>query len=328
MKTLFPRFDIRVAFLYALFGGLWILLSDRLLSVLVSDNEQLTRLQTLKGWGFVAFSALLIFLLLRRELGIIRRAGEEIQRLNAELEERVRQRTAELQLTNEDLQTFIYSLSHDLKAPLRAIQGFADILHREERSSLSSDGQRYLDHICNAAQRMELMIEALLSYTRLGRASGRYPVALKDVFDQVAGDLKDIVEECQGSLHIPAQLPSVWGEPTLLRQIFANLLQNALLYRRPGVPPTVWVEACQQGKQITVSIKDNGIGIPQEFHEKVFNPFQRLHSEKDYPGTGIGLAIVKKAVQLLDGKVWLESTPGEGSTFYVQLPAVIQDGEG
>lgn len=249
------------------------------------------------------------------------RLKEAIERYSAELEKRVAHRTAQLEAANKELESFSYSVSHDLRAPLRAINGFAAIIARRHRPNLNEEGRHYVDNIVQASDRMGYLIDDLLQYSRLGRGGARRePVPLPEVFNPLASDLTGQLAEIGGTLTIADDLPTVMGDRTLLGRVFANLLENAVTYRQADVPLQVTITCQVEGQDVIVCVGDNGIGIPAEYYHKVFNIFQRLHNEDEYPGTGIGLATVKKSVELLGGQAWIESVVGEGSKFFIQLP--------
>jgi signal transduction histidine kinase len=169
---------------------------------------------------------------------------------------------------------------------------------------------------------MSQLIDALLTYSHLGHRSVRREVlSLHDVLVPLAAGFAHRFQEVEGQLTIAADLPAVVGDPVLLGQVFTNLLDNALTYRRAGVAPEVEIGWRRDGEAVVVRVRDNGIGIPAEYHATIFKIFQRLHTEDAYPGTGIGLATVEKAVGLLGGAVWVESAAGAGATFHVRLPA-------
>jgi PAS domain S-box-containing protein len=276
-------------------------------------TRSLTRIASADGKSFYALAMI-------EDVTDRKRAEAEVHKLNVDLERRVFERTVQLQAANKELESFSYSVSHDLRAPLRAVSGFASIVARRHRANLNPEGQHYVDNIVHASERMGRLIDDLLTYSRLGRNGvRREPVALHDVFAALASDLAARLAETGGTLTIAEDLPVVVGDKTLLNQVFANLIENAVTYRKPDVPAQVAVTCRVEGDDVIVCVCDNGIGIAPEYHEKIFDVFQRLHNEDEYPGTGIGLATVKKSVQLLDAGVWVESAPGQGSTFCVKL---------
>lgn len=253
-------------------------------------------------------------------IAMVRLALQRCQYIDA-LEQQVAQRTRELATKNHDLETFTYSVSHDLRAPLRAIYGFSEILSRRHRQRLNAEGQHYLENIIEASTHMTQLIDDLLRYARLGhRAVRQHVVQLGDVLTQALASLKTRISESGAHLSLPDALPAVYGDATLLKQIFVNLLDNALQYHQPEIPPCITVSVQTTNGQTLIQISDEGIGIAPAYHDKIFHMFQRLHTQDTYPGTGIGLAIVQKAVHLLGGRVWVTSAPGAGSTFSVQLP--------
>lgn len=283
----------------------------------------------------------LIYIQVRRSAATARQAGHLLNKLNVTLETRVTERTAELETRTRELEqqafqlkekthqleektaqleSFSYSVSHDLRAPLRAISGFAQILARRHRAELSEQGQHFLDNIVRASSHMGRLIDDLLNYSRLGRSELVFrPVPLHQVFSDIAGFLQPRIAESGAVISFTDSMPVVTGDRTLLAQIFTNLLENALTYRRPGSAAKISVTCKDADGKVIISVADDGMGIAAEHYDRIFNVFQRLHNQDEFPGTGIGLAVVKKAVDMLGGRVWVESTPGVGSTFHVQL---------
>ena len=257
---------------------------------------------------------------LEKEIRDRKRAEEEIIALNRDLELRVHQRTVALEEANKELEDFVYSVSHDLRAPLRSISGFAQIIDRRHKASLNEEGRHYFENIVKASGQMGELIDDLLNFSRLGRkAITSENVPLDDVFKSVMETLSDPMEKTGTRVNLPERMPVIQGDLTLTTHIFINLLENAVKYRKPDEPPCIDVAFEVDDQMVTVSVSDNGIGIEPAYHEKIFNIFQRLHSQADYPGTGIGLAAVKKAVQIMGGRVWAESALGKGSVFKIKV---------
>ena len=240
-----------------------------------------------------------------------------------ELERRVKNRTEELEAANKELESFAYSVSHDLRAPLRAINGFSKIISDRYMSSLPEEGQRYLGFISKAGGDMSDLIDGLLEYSRIGRSSIHLnELPLKSIVDDCIATLNRRIEEEGAEVSIITDLPTVYANQSLLKRAVTNLLQNALTYHNVGSRPIVKISSKHHKGWVFLTIEDNGIGIEDRYHERIFNVFQRLHTDEEFPGTGIGLSIVKKSVLLMGGDVSLESIPGEGSKFTLKIKGV------
>lgn len=244
-------------------------------------------------------------------------------RLRAMQKELERQ-TAQLTAANEELEAFAYSVSHDLRAPLRAINGFAQLLAERCGASLPPEGLDYLTKVQFASKRMDDLIQDLLAYARTGRGSVRaIPVPLRPLIEELECTFGERLATTSAHFQVSQPLATPLGDPTLIEQILLNLLDNALKYRRRDAVPEIRLSATAIGEHVLIQVADNGIGMPPECQQKIFQVFQRLHHEHEYPGTGIGLAIVAKAARAIGGDVTVKSSPGQGSTFSVRLPAAL-----
>lgn len=254
-----------------------------------------------------------------------RRAEEEVRRLNRDLEAMVAERTRRLEETVAELDAFAYTVSHDLRAPLRGIEGFARILHEEHAEALGTRGQRYARRIYAAAERMDQLIQDLLTYSRLSRADLELKcIGLDAVVNSTLESHRALIEETGAEVLIHRPMPSVHGNRVLIAQVVANLLTNAIKFVPEGSTPRVEIAASGTGGRVRLSVEDNGIGIEPEFRDRIFNVFERLHGQEHYTGTGIGLAIVRKGAERLGGTAGVEPS-SEGSRFWVDLPAAEQE---
>jgi PAS domain S-box-containing protein len=248
--------------------------------------------------------------------------NQQLQQLNNELEKRVEERTKELRASNKQLESFCYTIAHDLRAPLRAMAGFSATLLDDFGQQLNDRGRNYLEKIVAAGEHMDLLIHDLLEYGRLTTVDfEQKPVDAEEVLRSVIDNMQPAIKEKRASIERKGRLPKIRGHKVVLEAAFSNLLANALKFVPPETSPkiTIWPE--EQNKHIRIWIADNGIGIEPRYHSKIFEVFQRLHSQNAYPGTGIGLAIVHRALQRIGGDVGVESEPGKGSRFWIRVAA-------
>lgn len=226
---------------------------------------------------------------------------------------------AELKRSNEDLAQFASVVSHDLQEPLRAVSAFLQVLQEQHAAELSPEGQECVVHAVQGAERMRHLIQALLALARV-RSQGQIPepTLAQPALDEAVANLHSSFVESGGTLS-STSLPCVHADHIQLVQVFQNLLSNALKYHGSR-PPQVHVSAQVDGGWATLAVRDNGIGIEAHYLERIFEPFERLHSRQDYPGTGIGLAVCRKIIERHGGNIWVESSPGAGSTFRFTLP--------
>ncbi|MHC1763521.1 MAG: CHASE domain-containing protein [Verrucomicrobiia bacterium] len=301
------------------FGAVTFVFGDSKRTYTVED------LSLAKGLGERAGLAVdnaLLYRAAQQEIAERRRVEEQIHQLNQELEERVRRRTQALEESNQHLEAFTYTVAHDLRAPLRAMQGFSQALIEDYAGRLDATGRDYVLRITNAAQRMDGLIQDLLAYSRLSRTQLKTEaVDLELVLDRVLMTFASEIRGKHALIEVGRPLPAVWAHPSTLEHVLANLVSNALKFVNPGTAPRVRILAEERGGAVCLSVIDQGIGVDPQYHERIFGVFERLHGPETFPGTGIGLAIVRKGVERMGGRVGVESQPGHGSKFWVKLRA-------
>jgi PAS domain S-box-containing protein len=247
------------------------------------------------------------------------KAREEIERLNANLEQKVMERTAQLEVANKELESFSYSVSHDLRAPLRAIDGYARIIEEDYFKLFDEEGKRLFSVIQYNARKMGTLIDDLLAFSRLGRKElNKMKVDMKELVNGAILELEKSVKH-KASISV-GELGTAEIDYGLISQVMFNLISNAVKYSSKNPAPRIEINAKRNDEEIIFSVKDNGVGFDMQYASKLFGVFQRLHSEADFEGTGVGLAIVKRIINKHGGRVWAEGKPGEGATFYFSLP--------
>ncbi len=256
---------------------------------------------------------------LQVEIAERRHAEQALREHRDKLEDLVAQRTAELKRSNMELEEFAYVASHDLQEPLRKVRSFTELFATKFGDQIDEDGRRYINYVVDGAERMQGLIQDLLTYSRVGRAEleqidGDIGSIVDDVLVQIEQTVKDA-----GAIVTRDHLPTLPVNPRQIGMLIQNLLTNAIKFRGPE-PPCIHISADEHDGEWRFAVKDNGIGIKPEHFTRVFQIFQRLHGRSQYPGTGIGLAICKRVIERHGGRIWIESTAGEGSTFTFTLP--------
>ena len=257
-----------------------------------------------------------------RNISERKRAEEEFRKYRKHLEAFVAQRTDQLEAANKELESFAYSVSHDLRAPLRAMEGFASALLEDYAEKLDETGRDYANRVVSAAQHMDILIQDLLAYSRLSRSALKpNAVSLDSVLGEVMHQLSSDIQKRDAQIRVERPLPEVMGDHATLVQVLSNLLSNAIKFVEPGVKPKVNIRAETLSNKVRLWVEDAGIGIAPEYYDRIFRIFERLQGTESYPGTGVGLAIVKKGLERMGGIAGVDSVPGKGSKFWVELRA-------
>jgi light-regulated signal transduction histidine kinase (bacteriophytochrome) len=256
---------------------------------------------------------------LRAEIAERGRAEAEVRRLNEELERRVRERTSQLEQANRELEAFSYPVSHDLRAPLRATDGFARILLDDYGQQMPAEAVRRAEIMAASARDMGRLIDGLLNFSRVSRQPvNRQRIATRDLVRQVLDSLMAGEEGHRVEIEL-AQLPDCFGDPVLVRQVWVNLLSNALKFSAGRENARIEIGGTEQDRTRSYYVKDNGVGFDMRYAGKLFNAFERLHSYEEYEGVGVGLAIVRRIIERHGGRVWVEAAPEKGATFYITI---------
>jgi light-regulated signal transduction histidine kinase (bacteriophytochrome) len=254
------------------------------------------------------------------DISAIKEAEQHVIRLNAELELKVKERTEALEAANKELESFAYSVSHDLRTPLRAIDGFTHILQEDFSPDLPHEANELLDRVSKGAQRMGVLIDELLAYSRMGRAAIKSAVVNMESLARTVFEEGTNALEREATTFRLAPLPKTSGDSLLLRQVWENLIGNALKYSSKEEHPDIEV-GFEEGECETVYfVRDNGVGFDMSYYGKLFGVFQRLHTNREFEGTGVGLAIAHRIISRHGGRIWAEGQVGKGATFYFALP--------
>lgn len=258
----------------------------------------------------------------RRAAGALAQSEVRLLQMAESLEQRVRQRTVQLEAANSELEAFAYSVSHDLRAPLRAVDGFARVVEEEQGVNLNETGRHALAVIRAETSRMSRLIHHLLELARVGRQAVHaidtdMSALAREAFERLpSNEAAPVVDFQVGSL------PAVQGDPTLLRQVWSNLLDNALKYTRRRPRAEIRIEGWRHGGEIIYAVRDNGAGFDMQHADRLFRAFQRLHTADEFEGSGVGLALVQRIVHRHGGRVWAESHPKRGASFFFTLPVI------
>lgn len=313
------RPSIKIALIYTSIGIIWILLSDYLSLLFYSkfEMEYFKQIQSFKGIFYVVITGLLLYFLVRFYYNKLHKQLNELTELNRKLAEQKR----ELELSNTELEQFSYIVSHDLQEPLRMISNFATRISQKYDHQLDDKGKQYIQFVVSGAAKIRSLILDLLEYSHATKEQTNYEsVALKDVIDDVMFLFRQKISDTKARIIVPQNLPELKSNKSLIQLIIQNILENGLKYCHEERTPEIEIEIVQLDANWQFCIKDNGIGIEADYLDSIFTIFYRHHTAKQSNGNGMGLTIVKKIIEKINGRIWVESVPGEGSSFYFTIP--------
>ncbi|NUY81138.1 hypothetical protein HUK80_09555 [Flavobacterium sp. MAH-1] len=303
------RTSTRIISIYLITGITWILASDWFFGQFNYPEERFY--QSVKGCGFIVVSGMIFLYMLRQYEARNRHYLNRLRDMNRELE----QRNDALAASNIELEQFAYIASHDLQEPLRMVTGFLTQIEKKYEENLDEKGREYIHYAVDGAIRMRQTILDLLEYSRVGRKDFKQEsINISEIVDEIISLNKPLFAE-NNSIIEKHELPVIIGGKTLIRQVFQNIMTNAVKYRKADIQPVIVIISEESPTHWQFSVSDNGIGMRQEHLERIFILFQRLHSREQYSGTGIGLSVCKKIVENHGGRIWATSEPGVGSTF-------------
>jgi light-regulated signal transduction histidine kinase (bacteriophytochrome) len=310
--------ELKLTLLYTAIGTGWILFSDHILMWLLNETsvDELWKYQSFKGVFYVVTTGGLLYLLTKRYHESIQDKIRELENLNAQLQIQ----TQNLSSSNAELEQFAYTASHDLQEPLRMITSFMAQLERKYDEKLDEKAHQYIHFAMDGAKRMRKIILDLLEFSRVGKEKGALEiVSLEEIIDENCTELKRKITE-KGAIIEYANLPHIYAFRHPIQQVLHHFLENALTFQKEGHIPKITISCEEYPAYWQIAVEDNGVGIEEPYLEKIFTIFQKLNEIHNPDGSGMGLAIVKKIIDNLNGQVWVKSTPEIGSTFYFTLP--------
>ncbi|RBA27672.1 sensor histidine kinase [Flavobacterium tibetense] len=297
--------ETKITLIYLLVGFIWILTSDQVVLLFIDKEiNSLSYFQTIKGLFYVTTTGLLLYLMLK----------SHNNKLNQKIKE-LRIHAKKLEQTNQDLEYFTFIASHDLQEPLRNVTTFLDQLQTKYKSKLDENASKYINFAVGGAKQMRKIILALLDYTKIENLEKDFEIInIKELIEEIIKSKNQIISETNAVINYK-ELPVIFSNPAFVKEIFNELIDNALKFKKEGVPSVIYIDFENLDTEWKFTIKDNGIGIEESYYEKIFIPFQRLHNKEEFTGTGIGLAIVKRMITNLNGRIWLISDKTVGSVF-------------